>query len=68
MQEVNTKIFQSLSIPKSSISENTAKKWLLRLGYQKSTYKKGVYMDGHERANMVAYRKDFLSQVLDYEP
>ncbi|KDN36668.1 hypothetical protein RSAG8_10666, partial [Rhizoctonia solani AG-8 WAC10335] len=68
MQEVNTKIFPSLSIPKPSISENTAKKWLLRLGFNKSTYKKGVYMDGHERADVVAYRKDFLSQILAYEP
>lgn len=68
MREVNTNILPVLSLPKSSISENTAKKWLLKLGYRRDTYRREMYMDGHEREDVVKYRKIFLDKVLAYEP
>ncbi|KAF8607403.1 hypothetical protein BDV93DRAFT_591655 [Ceratobasidium sp. AG-I] len=60
MKEVNTNILPRLSTTKQSITENTAKKWLLKLGYRRETYRKGIYMDGHERADVVKYRNEFL--------
>lgn len=67
MNEVNNKILRSLSLPKTSITECTAKKWLLRLGYRRDSYRKGIYMDGHEREDVVEYRKLFLDKVQAYE-
>ena len=45
------------------ISERTARRYLNRLGYRWSTPKKGQYADGHEREDVVNYRKHvFLPQ------
>ncbi|KAB5590521.1 hypothetical protein CTheo_6045 [Ceratobasidium theobromae] len=62
MREVNMKILPSLSLSKSSITENTAKRWMLQLGFKHDTYCKGIYMDGHEQEDVVAYRKGFLDK------
>ncbi|KAJ1300454.1 hypothetical protein OPQ81_005269 [Rhizoctonia solani] len=67
MIEVNTKILPPLALSKSTISENTAKKWLLQLGFRRTTYKKGIYMDGHERPDVVAYQTEFLNEVGKYK-
>jgi hypothetical protein len=40
-----------------NISERTARRWLHLLGYRQQERKKGTYTDGHERPDVVAYRK-----------
>jgi len=50
-----------------SISEKTALRWLRALGWIYSETKKGVYIDGHERADVVAYRENFLQLMKEYE-
>jgi hypothetical protein len=67
MVEVNTMILPPLMLSKSTISKNTAKNWLLRLGFRRHTYKKGVYMDGHERPDVVMHRTEFLNEVAEHE-
>jgi hypothetical protein len=48
-RHVNDMIFPEHSIKaKKSISIQMAQHWLIKLGWQHSTIKKGVYMDGHE--------------------
>jgi len=37
------------------LSERTARQWLIKLGWQHTMLKKGVYMDGHERPDVVEY-------------
>ena len=66
---VNTTIFPQLGItPKQPISERTARRWLIKLGWRRTVVRKGVYMDGHERDDVVKYRKDiFLPMMQDYE-
>jgi len=36
-------------------------------GHVYGAHKKGIYVDGHERADVVEYRKTFLSQISEYE-
>ena len=39
------------------ISVDTARRWLYHLDFKVLDRKKGVYIDGHEREDVVAYRK-----------
>ena len=45
------------------ISHTTALKWLEELGFKYLDYSKGTYVDGHEREDVVAYRKKYLSDL-----
>lgn len=67
--EVNKTIIPTLGLDlgKNTISENCARHWLKKLGYELTSVKKGVYVDGHERADVVEYRKAFLAQVAENE-
>lgn len=42
----------------SEVRVRTARKWLRRLGFEFSDVKRGVFKDGHEREDVVAYRRD----------
>ena len=45
------------------IRARTARRWLASLGFEWKEFKKGVYIDGHERSDVVAYRNsEFLPQ------
>lgn len=65
MKEVNERIIPSLGLDlgKEKISESTARRWLLKLGYEMKECRKGMYVDGHEREDVVNYRKTFLTEV-----
>ncbi len=41
-------------------SKSTAIRWLKKMGFVFSQYTKGMYIDGHERDDVIAYRKEFL--------
>jgi hypothetical protein len=66
---LNSIILPSLRIfPSKPLCERTARRWLVKLGWQRTTIKKGVYLDGHKRPDVVKYRQeDFLPQMLEYE-
>ena len=46
------------------IGVETARKWLHELGFEVLDKKKGVYLDGHEREDVVKHRKKFLCQLV----
>ena len=53
---LNDEILPSLCvILKKPLCEHTAHRWLHKLGYRKDKIWKGVYMDGHERTDIVKY-------------
>ncbi|PVH69714.1 hypothetical protein DL98DRAFT_379349, partial [Cadophora sp. DSE1049] len=54
---------------KSLLGKTTATyKWLNRLGFHATTEKKGVYVDGHEREDVIEYRqKEFLPQMAYFQ-
>ena len=66
---VNEIIFPELGItPKNPIGEQTARRWLIKLGWRRTQVRRGVYMDGHEREDVVEYRnKIFLPKLAEYE-
>ena len=48
-----------------SISMRTAVRWLHHLGFKPRDHKKGVYIDGHEREDVVKHRQRYLKQMED---
>jgi len=46
------------------ISVETARHWLHELGFEVLTAKKGCFVDGHEREDVVEYRKKFLRKMV----
>jgi hypothetical protein len=66
---LNSQIFPSLNISlKKPLCERTARRWLVKLGWTRTILRKGVYMDGHERDDVVKYRKEvFLPMMENFE-
>ena len=46
------------------ISVETARKWMHELGFEVVTKKKGTFVNGHERDDVVEYRKKFLRRMV----
>ncbi|KAH8986707.1 hypothetical protein EDB92DRAFT_1787601, partial [Lactarius akahatsu] len=59
--------FSQAGITKLTISEHTACHWLSRLDWQYGQPRKGMYIDGHEREDVVEYRKAFVKRWKEYE-
>ena len=49
----------------TKIQDRTARRWLAKLGFSQVQHQKGVYFDGHERADVVACRDIFLTKMVD---
>ncbi|EEB89585.1 hypothetical protein MPER_12299, partial [Moniliophthora perniciosa FA553] len=49
------------------ISISTGDRWLKKLDWRYGHKKKGMYVDGHERDDVVAYRKKFCERWKEYE-
>ena len=65
---VNKVILPGLNLSgNSQISERTAHSWLKKLGYQCKDVQKGLYVDGHERPDVIKAREEFLSKIQKYE-
>jgi hypothetical protein len=52
--------FQDWEARQRPICVKTAYRWLARLGFTLADEQKGVYIDGHERQDVVDYRTDIL--------
>ena len=66
---LNETIISSLGIVLARpLCEWTARRWLLKLGWQQTRLRKGVYMDGHERDDVKKYRQEvFLPAMAAFE-
>ena len=62
---VNQFLFPSLGI-ESEISETTAVNWLKKIGFKLRKVKKGVYIDGHEREDVVKVRREFIDYLEEH--
>ena len=49
------------------ISVRTARRWLAKLNWRYTRTSKGMYVDGHERNDVVEYRKAFVGRWKEYE-
>ena len=62
---VNNVILLALQID-GKIVELTARHWLrFRLGYECKESKKGMYVDGHKRPDIIKERTDFIDKLLN---
>jgi hypothetical protein len=59
--------FKLAGIDKASISERTAHRWMNRLGWRYGKQPNGMYIDGHEREDVVQYRTAFVQRFKQYE-
>lgn len=59
---VNQFLLPTLGI-ESEISESTAVRWLKKLGFKLRRVQKGVYVDGHEREDVIKARKDMIDYL-----
>ena len=46
----------------------TARSWLHNLGFSQKNHHKGVYFNGHEHSDVVTYKSEFVSKVMELEP
>lgn len=51
-----------------TISVQTARSWLRKLGFLRTRAKKGIYIDGHDRPDVIEARNKFLDRVKELEP
>ena len=50
------------------LCERTARRWLIKLGWTRTVLRKGIYMDGHERKDVVEYCENvFLPKMKEFE-
>ena len=62
---VNDIILPALGID-GKIVESMAQRWLkFRLGYECKEAKKGMYVDGHERPDVIKERSEFIEELLN---
>lgn len=66
---LNDIILPSLGmLPDKPLCERTSRCWLVKLGWTRTILRKGVYMDGHERVDVVEYReKIFLPKMKEFK-
>jgi hypothetical protein len=62
--ELHTKIDRADAVV---LSERTAIRWMHRLNYKRLPYQQGMYVDGHERDDVVRYRKSWLNDMSKFE-
>ena len=66
---VNSSLLPSHHLPPHfarSISLRKAVRWWHHLGFKPMSHKKGIYIDGHEREDVVKYRSIYLKAMEDY--
>jgi hypothetical protein len=59
--------FSEKGICKPSISKKTATRWLQKLDWRYESSQNGMYIDGHEREDVVVYRREFVERWGTYE-
>lgn len=60
-------LFKQIGISKPSISPWTARRWLCKLGWHYGRHRTGLYVDGHERPDVIEYRCVLISRWVTYE-
>ena len=56
-----------VGVCKPTITERTACNWLKKLSWRYEEKRNGMYIDGHEREDVVQYRKAFVARWKEYE-
>jgi hypothetical protein len=65
---LNEELLPEITGSPSSVSIRTAQNWLHSLNFRFGEAKKGIYIDGHEREDVVKYRVEFLGRMEKWLP
>lgn len=65
---LNDELLPSILGESARVTLRTAARWMNTLGYKYGLWQKGVYIDGHERADVVEYRTKFLQRMKERMP
>ena len=60
---INNDLLPNSTFPRK-VSPETARKWLHELGFTVHNKKKGTFIDGHKRDDVVEYRRKFLRKLI----
>jgi hypothetical protein len=69
--DIQDVIDQSRETPpdkRTAITSRTARRWLTKLGFSWGDVKKGIFLDGHERKDVIEYRTHFLDAIHEFLP
>lgn len=67
-KHIEEEVFPSVGIEENKeISETTVRVWLKKLGWRHQKTHKDIYIDGHERSDVVLARKNFLNELSTFE-
>jgi hypothetical protein len=61
------KTFSEKGLCKASILKRTAARWLQKLDWRYQRTRNGMYIDGHEREDVVAYQRGFVERWKTYD-
>ncbi|GES96660.1 hypothetical protein RCL_jg14675.t1 [Rhizophagus clarus] len=65
---IESELFPNIRITKEkSIALITATRWLNVLSYSFQQYRHEIYYDGHERDDILQYRKEFLEKMFEHK-
>ena len=70
MKFVNDDLLPASNLPENSTSQislRCAYRWMHKMGFRYGRYQKGTFVDGHERPDVVEFRKLFLKKMHVYE-
>ncbi len=65
--ELNSRLLATIENAPPRVCEGTARRWMIYLGFSATEQSKGFYVDGHERPDVVAHRKEFLIEMEQIE-
>eukprot|EP00474_Spongospora_subterranea_P006057 CRZ06515.1 hypothetical protein [Spongospora subterranea] len=60
-------LHQTVENSSAKISQRTAHRWLHVLQYHRVVQGKGLYIDGHERSEVVEYRQKIFGRMQQYQ-
>jgi hypothetical protein len=64
---LNEQLLSQIKGAPRKVSLKTARRWMKLLGYTATKYKKGYYVDGHERDDVRAAREVYLAKMAEKE-
>jgi hypothetical protein len=69
LQYCNTELLTNwlAEYDREPFTEDTARRWLHKLGFSIHSHKKGLYKDGHDDKDAIAHRKWFLREMLKFD-
>lgn len=64
---IQENLFPKMNMSGCTIAVETCRIYMHNWGYSYDTHTKGIYIDGHEREDVIAYRQQFITRFEEYQ-